>query len=235
MTKFEQIKGFLFDLDGVIANTSAYHSIAWHQLADKLGVTWSDELANNLKGVGRMDSLNLILKYGNKENEYTEEQKEAFAKEKNDNYLKLLDHLDKSEILPGMEDFIKDLSDHHYLISLASSSKNSPMVLEKLDLAKYFDAKVDPATLKHGKPDPEIYTRAAEVLNLKPEECIGVEDASAGVKSINGSGAISLGIGDPRILNEADLNFKDTSEVTLTNIKRAMDMDLLEKAGVESK
>lgn len=223
MVKFTQIKGFLFDLDGVIANTSAYHAKAWHQLADELGVTWTEDLGNQLKGVGRMDSLNLILKYGGKENDYTEEEKVKYAEEKNENYLKLLDTLDKSEILPGMEDFIKDLAAHHYLISLASSSKNSPLVLEKLGLAQYFDEKVDPATLKHGKPDPEIYTRAAEVLNLKPEECIGLEDASAGVTSINGSGAISVGIGDPKVLNEADINFNNTSEVTLANIEKAMD------------
>jgi len=223
MVKFAQIKGFVFDLDGVIANTSAYHSKAWHQLADELGVTWTEDLGNQLKGVGRMDSLNLILKYGGKENDYTEAEKEKYAKEKNDNYLNLLKTLDKSEILPGMEDFIKDISDHGYKISLASSSKNSPKVLEALDLAKYFNERVDPATLKHGKPDPEIYTRGAEILNLKPEECIGLEDAVAGVKAINGSGETSVGIGDPKILNEADINFNDTSEVTLENIKKAMD------------
>lgn len=227
MVEFEQIKGFLFDLDGVIANTSTYHGIAWHQLADELGVKWTDDLGNQLKGVGRMDSLNLILKYGHKENAYTEEQKEYYANKKNENYIHLLDSLDKSQILPGMKEFIKNISDHGYLISLASSSKNSPYVLEKLDLAKYFDQRVDPATLTHGKPDPEIYTRAAEVLNLKPEECIGLEDAVAGIKSINGSGAISLGIGDPRILSEADINFEDTLQVTLENIKKALNLSYL--------
>lgn len=222
MVKFEQIKGFIFDLDGVIANTSAYHAKAWHQLADELGVEWTDDLANQLKGVGRMDSLNLILKSGGKENDYTEDEKKKLAAEKNDNYLKLLETLDSSEILPGMDEFIKDISERHYLISLASSSKNSPRVLEKLNLAKYFDERVDPATLKHGKPDPEIYRRGAEILNLKPEECIGLEDAIAGVKSINGAGETSLGIGDSKLLHEADIIFKDTSQVTLENIKNAM-------------
>lgn len=223
MVKFEQIKGFVFDLDGVIANTSAYHAQAWHQLADELGVEWTEDLSNQLKGVGRMDSLNLILKSGGKENDYTEDEKLKYAAEKNDKYLKLLDTLDKSQILPGMGEFIADLAKHNYLISLASSSKNSPRVLEKLDLAKYFDERVDPDTLKHGKPDPEIYTRGAVILNLRPEECIGLEDAVAGVKSINGAGETSIGIGDSKILHEADINFKDTSEVTLENIKKAMD------------
>ncbi|WP_119317743.1 beta-phosphoglucomutase [Companilactobacillus formosensis] len=223
MVKFEQIKGFIFDLDGVIANTSLYHGQAWHQLADELGVTWTDDLANQLKGVARMDSLNLILKAGGKEDDYTEAEKEKLAAKKNENYLSLLDSLSQDDILPGMKEFIEELSAHHYLISLASSSKNSPIVLKKLDLAKYFDGKVDPATLTHGKPDPEIYVRGAEVLNLKPEECIGLEDAIAGIKSINGAHETSLGIGDPKILDEADINFNDTSEVTLENIKKAMD------------
>lgn len=222
MVKFEQIKGFIFDLDGVIANTSTYHAQAWHQLADQLGVKWSNDLANQLKGVGRMDSLNLILEYGGRVNDYTEEEKVQLAAEKNDNYLKLLEGLDKSQILPGMQEFIEDIADHNYLISLASSSKNSPRVLEKLGLSQYFNAKVDPATLTHGKPDPEIYVRGAEVLNLKPEECIGLEDAIAGVKAINGAGEISVGIGDSNLLHEADINFASTADVTLANIKEAL-------------
>lgn len=222
MVKFEDIKGFVFDLDGVIASTSVYHGKAWHQLADELGVEWTDELADQLKGVGRMDSLNLILKSGGKESDYTETEKEEYANKKNENYLKLLDNLSDDDILPGMKEFIEDLNAHHYLISLASSSKNSPLVLEKLHLAKYFSESVDPTTLTHGKPDPEIYTRGAEILNLKPEECIGLEDAAAGVKSINGAGETSIGIGDSKVLSEADINFADTSEVTLDNIKKAM-------------
>ncbi|GEO46642.1 beta-phosphoglucomutase [Companilactobacillus kimchii] len=222
MVKFEQIKGFIFDLDGVIANTSVFHAKAWHQLADKLGVTWTEDLANQLKGVGRMDSLNLILKSGGKENDYTEDEKVKYATEKNDNYLGLLKGLTDKDILPGMKEFIEDLSANNYLISLASSSKNSPKVLEALDLEKYFDARVDPSTLKNGKPDPEIYVRGAEVLNLKPEECIGLEDAVSGIKSVNGAHETSVGIGDPEILNEADINFTDTSQVTLANIKKAM-------------
>ncbi|CAJ1176267.1 beta-phosphoglucomutase [Companilactobacillus paralimentarius DSM 13238 = JCM 10415] len=222
MVKFEQIKGFIFDLDGVIANTSVFHAKAWHQLADKLGVTWTEDLANQLKGVGRMDSLNLILKSGGKENDYTEDEKIKYATEKNDNYLSLLKGLTDKDILPGMKEFIEDLSANNYLISLASSSKNSPKVLEALDLEKYFDARVDPSTLKNGKPDPEIYVRGAEVLNLRPEECIGLEDAVSGIKSVNGAHETSVGIGDPEILNEADINFTDTSQVTLANIKKAM-------------
>lgn len=223
MVKFEQIKGFVFDLDGVIADTSVYHAKAWRQLAEKLGVNWSSELADGLKGISRMDSLNLILKTGGIENKYSEEEKETFAAEKNTNYLNLLKNMDETAILPGIADFLRDLQEHDYKLSLASASKNSPLVLKQLGLSMYFKNKIDPTTLKHGKPDPEIFARGAEVLNLKPEECVGIEDAKAGVQSINGAGELSIGIGDKNILSEADINFADTSELTLENIKKALD------------
>ncbi|KRK65788.1 beta-phosphoglucomutase [Companilactobacillus tucceti DSM 20183] len=223
MVKFEQIKGFVFDLDGVIADTSVYHAKAWRQLAEKLGVNWSSELADGLKGISRMDSLNLILKTGEIENKYSEEEKETFAAEKNTNYLNLLKNMDETAILPGIADFLRDLQEHDYKLSLASASKNSPLVLKQLGLSMYFKNKIDPTTLKYGKPDPEIFARGAEVLNLKPEECVGIEDAKAGVQSINGAGELSIGIGDKNILSEADINFADTSELTLENIKKALD------------
>lgn len=223
MVKFEQIKGFVFDLDGVIADTSVYHAKAWRQLAEKLGVNWSSELADGLKGISRMDSLNLILKTGGIENKYSEEEKETFAAEKNTNYLNLLKNMDETAILPGIADFLRDLQEHDYKLSLASASKNSPLVLKQLGLSMYFKNKIDPTTLKHGKPDPEIFARGAEVLNLKSEECVGIEDAKAGVQSINGAGELSIGIGDKNILSEADINFADTSELTLENIKKALD------------
>lgn len=219
MVKFEDIKGFIFDLDGVIADTSVYHAQAWRQLAEKLGVTWTTELADALKGVSRMDSLNLILKAGDKVNDYTEAEKEAYAAEKNTNYLNLLKGMDRSAILPGIADFLADLKTKGYRLSLASASKNSPLVLEQLDLAKYFEARVDPATLKKGKPDPEIFARGAQVLGLDPAACIGVEDAKAGVASINGAGETSVAIGDAKLLAAADIIFPDTKALTLDNIK----------------
>src|SRR5699024_10781812 len=121
MVKFEQIKGFVFDLDGVIASTSIYHTKAWHQLADELGRTWTDELGDLIKGVSRMDSLELILKAGGKENDYTQEEKVKYATKKNENYVNLLSNLTDDDILPGMKDFIEDLAAHDYLISLASA------------------------------------------------------------------------------------------------------------------
>ncbi|MCL1631446.1 beta-phosphoglucomutase [Sporolactobacillus sp. CPB3-1] len=222
MTNFNDIKGFIFDLDGVIALTSKYHSQAWHQIADDLGVTWTKSLEDGLKGISRMDSLEMILKAGNKENDYTEEEKIKLAAKKNDNYLALIGNMNIDDLLPGIPEFLEDLMAHNYKICLASASKNSPIILKKLNLARYFPDVVDPSKLKKGKPDPEIYIRGAELLNLKPEECIGIEDAAAGIQSINGAGETSIGIGDTQELSAADILFSSTKDITLANIEAAM-------------
>lgn len=216
---FSDIKGFAFDLDGVIADTARFHGQAWHQLADKVGTKWTDELANNLKGVGRMDSLEMILKAGGHENDYTQDQKVALATEKNDNYLKLVATLTPKDILPGMKDFLDELKAAGYHIVLASASKNAPKVLKYLKLTDYFEGIVDPATLSKSKPDPEIYTRSAELMNLPANEVAGVEDAQAGVDSINAAGELSIGIGAN--LKGADIKFNSTSEVSLDALKNA--------------
>ncbi|GEO70295.1 beta-phosphoglucomutase [Levilactobacillus acidifarinae] len=222
MTKFADIKGFVFDLDGVITDTSVLHGTAWHQLADYLGVAWSKELADGLKGISRMDSLEMILKAGGKENDYTPDQKVELAAKKNTNYVAEVDKMTPANILPGMKAFLDDIRAKGYLLSLASASKNAPRVLAKLELTDYFPEIVDPASLKHGKPDPEIYTKGAQLLNLDPAQCVGLEDAAAGVQAINAAGETSLGIGDATELGAADMVFGDTSLVTLTNIEKHM-------------
>ncbi|MCY9807091.1 beta-phosphoglucomutase [Lentilactobacillus senioris] len=223
MAKFNDIKGFIFDLDGVITDTARFHTQAWHQLADKVGAPWSQDLEDGLKGVSRMDSLEMILNAGGLANNYSAEEKEDLATEKNTNYLALVDQMTPADILPGIKEFLDSLRANHYAIALASASKNGPRVLGKLDLTDYFPTIVDPATLSKGKPDPEIYVKGAEALNLNPAQCIGVEDAAAGVEAINGAGETSVGIGSAKLLHEADIVFPDTKELTLANIQKAMD------------
>ncbi|MTV83037.1 beta-phosphoglucomutase [Secundilactobacillus folii] len=222
MATFDQIKGFVFDLDGVITDTSLYHTKAWRQLAEKLGVTWTKTLEDGLKGISRMDSLEIILKAGGIENNYTHDQKVALATEKNTNYVNEIKKMTPDNILPGIKAFLDDLRDNGYLISLASASKNGPTVLERLQLTDYFPKIVDPASLSKGKPDPEIYVKGAELLNLPPEACIGVEDAAAGIEAINAAHETSVGIGDAQTLAAADVRFDDTSQMTLANIKAKM-------------
>ncbi len=215
--KFDDLKGFAFDLDGVIADTARFHGQAWHQLADKVGTKWTPELADGLKGVSRMDSLELILKTGGHENDYTKDQKLALAAEKNDNYLKLVETLTPADILPGMKEFLDELKANGYHMVLASASKNAPKVLKYLQISDYFEDIVDPASLKHGKPDPEIYATAAKLMGLPANQVAGLEDAQAGIQSINGAGEVSIGIGAD--LTDADVKFNDTGEVSLAAIK----------------
>ena len=218
--KFEDLKGFAFDLDGVIADTARFHGQAWHQLADKVGTEWTPELADSLKGVSRMDSLELILKAGGHENDYTQEEKEALATEKNDNYIKLVETLTPADILPGMKNLLDELKDNGYHIVLASASKNAPKVLKYLQITDYFEGLVDPAKLSHGKPDPEIYSEAAKLMNLPANQVAGLEDAQAGVESINRAGEVSIGFGAS--LKDAAVKFDDTSEVSLAAIEEQM-------------
>ena len=218
--KFEDLKGFAFDLDGVIADTARFHGQAWHQLADKVGTEWTPELADSLKGVSRMDSLELILKAGGHENDYTQEQKDALATEKNDNYIKLVETLTPADILPGMKNLLDELKDNGYHIVLASASKNAPKVLKYLQITDYFEGIVDPAKLSHGKPDPEIYSEAAKLMNLPANQVAGLEDAQAGVESINRAGEVSIGFGAS--LKDAAVKFDNTSEVSLAAIKEQM-------------
>ncbi|KRM28194.1 MULTISPECIES: beta-phosphoglucomutase [Limosilactobacillus] len=217
---FEDLKGFAFDLDGVIADTARFHGQAWHQLADKVGTEWTPELADSLKGVSRMDSLELILKAGGHENDYSQDEKVALATEKNDNYIKLVETLTPADILPGMKDFLDELKANGYHIVLASASKNAPKVLKYLQITDYFEGIVDPAKLTHGKPDPEIYSEAAKLMNLPANQVAGLEDAQAGIESINRASETSIGFGAS--LKDADVKFDQTSEVSLAAIKKQM-------------
>lgn len=223
MTSFSDIKGFVFDLDGVITDTARFHSQAWRKVADKVGAHWTTDLAERLKGISRMDSLDIILKAAGKQDAYSEDEKVALATSKNDEYLRLVDTLTPADILPGIADLVKSLHAGGYKLAIASASKNAPRVLKNLGVSAYFPNIVDPATLKHGKPDPEIFIKAAQSINLKPEQCIGVEDAAAGVQGIKAAGEVAVGIGDAQVLAQADMVFPSTKELTLANVKAQMD------------
>lgn len=223
MVAFEDIEGFAFDMDGVLADTARFHAIAWHQIADEVGTVWDDELAEALKGIDRMGSLELILEHGNAAEKYDAAARDALATKKNDNYRNLIATLTPADALPGMLDFLESLQTAGYKMSIASASKNAPFIVERLGMQKYFDAIVDPASLSAGKPDPAIFIAAAAAIELAPEKVIGLEDSAAGIKSINAAGELSIGIGDSKVLHEADLNFATTADVTLARIKAALD------------
>ncbi|WP_155286818.1 beta-phosphoglucomutase [Lacticaseibacillus zhaodongensis] len=226
MTSFSDIKGFVFDLDGVITDTARFHSLAWRKVADKVGAHWTAGLAERLKGISRMESLDIILQAAGKQDAYTEDEKVALATSKNAEYLRLVDTLTPDDILPGIADLVQSLDDGGYKLAIASASKNAPRVLQNLGISQYFPNIVDPSTLKHGKPDPEIFIKAAESIGLKPEQCVGVEDAAAGVQGIKAAGEVAVGIGDADVLKQADMVFPSTAELTLSNVKAHMDKDV---------
>lgn len=216
------IKGFIFDLDGVLTDTAEYHYLAWKKLADRLGIQLDRKMNEQLKGISRMDSLDRILAIGNQMDRYTLEEKEKLADEKNEDYKELILEVTPNDLLPRIANLLADLRAKDIRLALASASKNGPVIMERLGIADMFDTVVDPATLAKGKPDPEIFIKGAQQLKLKPIECVGVEDAQAGIESINAAGIFSVGVGTKEMMKEADYAVTSTKELKLEEIlKRA--------------
>ena len=189
------IQGVIFDLDGVITDTAHLHFLAWKALGDSLGVEITLELNERLKGLGRQETLTLILKESGLYDKYTETERQALADRKNRTYVASLENLTPQDLLPGIGDCLKDLKKRGIKIGLASSSQNAGLIIKKLGLETYFEAMVDPRNLSKGKPDPEIYLKAAAALGLSPAKCAGVEDARAGLEAIREAGMTSIALG----------------------------------------
>lgn len=207
-------KGFVFDLDGVITDTAKFHYIAWKDLASSLGITIDEQFNETLKGISRMDSLDKILAYGQRENDFSLAEKEELAQKKNDEYVKLLANLSEKDLLPGVHDFLVQAKKQQIPCSIASASKNAPMILEKLGVLDFFGHIVDPESLKKGKPDPEIFIKAAQSINVDPKDAIGFEDAQAGIEGIKAAGIYAVGISATEELKGADLQVRSMTELT---------------------
>ena len=199
----KQHKGLLFDLDGVLVDTAKYHYIAWKELADELGIPFNKADNERLKGVSRMASFEIILEIGGRT--MSQEEKEANCAKKNDIYVSYISKLDQSEILPGVREFLKEANEKGYKIALGSGSKNSPLILDRLQIRDLFDAIVDGTKVSKAKPDPEVFLKGAEELGFSPAECIVFEDAAAGIEAAHNGGMQAVGIGNADILKAADL------------------------------
>ncbi len=211
-------KACLFDLDGVLVDTAIYHFQAWKILGENFNYQLTEEQNEQLKGVSRVESLNRILNWASYT--ATEEQKEIWLKEKNDNYLQLITHMNPSEILPGVVDFLGQIKADGYKIALGSASKNAEIILEKTHLTPWFDVIIDGNKVSKSKPDPEVFLKGAEGLGLLPSECIVFEDAQAGVDAAIAGGMKVIGIGEASVLGDANKvipNFVGITSADLLN------------------
>ena len=213
MSRSHQFKAVIFDLDGVITDTAHYHYLAWKALAESEGVHFDHAFNENLKGVDRMGSLNLILAGSSKT--YSMEQKLALADRKNRQYVELIATMSAADLLPGALEALAAVRAAGLKIGLASVSKNAFTVLDRLGIRDRFDYVVDAALIANSKPHPEIFLNAAASLGVAPEDCLGVEDAVAGVASIKSAGMYALGIGSPEVLTQADRVIPSLSEFRL--------------------
>lgn len=212
-------KGVLFDLDGVITDTAEYHYQAWKKLGEEIGISIDRSFNEQLKGVSREDSLSLMLRYGNKENDFTAEEFAELAQRKNDYYLEMIQAITPKDVYPGILELLADLKTAKIKIALASASKNGPFLLQKMNLTSYFDAIADPEKIAHGKPAPDIFLLAAKEVGLTTKECLGIEDARAGIQAIVASGAQPVGVGQKKDLGENIPIVSDTTELTLAYLK----------------
>ena len=185
------IKGIIFDLDGVLISTDKFHYLAWKQLADKLGIPFSEKDNEQLRGVSRMESLELVLK-NDPGVKLTEEEKIAAATEKNDCYREYLKTMTPDDVSAEVRETLTALHEMGYKLSVGSSSKNARFILSQTDLTRYFDAIADGNDIKNSKPDPEVFLTAASFLGLEPEVCAVVEDAEAGLEAAVAAGMLPV-------------------------------------------
>ncbi|MDO3641663.1 beta-phosphoglucomutase [Mucilaginibacter sp. L3T2-6] len=207
------VKACLFDLDGVIVDTAVYHYKAWKRLADQLGLKFSEQDNELLKGVSRVRSLEIILEL-NHVTKSAEEQTEL-ATLKNNWYVEMINQMTPAEILPGAKEFLEACRAAGIKTALGSASKNSGTILNKINLAGLFDAIVDGNHVSKAKPDPEVFLKGAEALAVKPSECVVFEDAIAGVEAAVNGGMKVVGIGSPEVLGKADMVVSGLDKMSL--------------------
>jgi len=197
-----RFKAVIFDLDGVITDTAHYHYLAWKRLADSVDAPFDEAFNEQLKGVDRMGSLDLILARAPRT--YTPAEKRLLSDAKNTHYQELIATMTPDDLLPGALRALEEVRAAGLQIGLASVSRNAFTVLDRLGIRDRFDDVVDAATIVNGKPDPEIFLTAAAHLGVDPGDCLGVEDAAAGVASIKDAGMFAVGVGSPEVLHRAD-------------------------------
>lgn len=207
------LSAVIFDLDGVIVSTDEFHYQAWKQISDQEQIYFDREINERLRGVSRMESLEIILSHSDKK--YSENEKSLLAQQKNEIYCELLNKLSSNDILPGVINLLMSLIARNIKIAIGSSSKNTPFILDQIGLATNFDAIADGNSIKNSKPDPEVFLLAAKMLGVDPEECVVIEDAQAGIDAAKAAGMKAVGIGSAAHCVNADLKLNDLTDLDL--------------------
>ena len=210
------ICGVIFDLDGVIVSTDHCHYLAWKRMADEEGIPFDRVINERLRGVSRMESLAIILEKATRS--YTEEEKAAMAARKNSYYIELIGALSETDILPGALEAMRFLKENGIKIAIGSSSRNTPVILKQIGLANAFDAVADGNAIRNSKPDPEVFLLAARLLGLKPENCLVVEDADAGIQAAVAGGMKALAVGSACHNPKADYHAANLEKADLKSI-----------------
>lgn len=205
------IKAVIFDLDGVLVSTDELHYQGWKALAGREGIYFDREINNRLRGVSRMESLEIILERASRE--YSESEKQEMAAYKNGIYAALLDSLTPDDRLEGVTECLFALKEKGLMLAVGSSSKNTPKILERTALSAEFNAVADGNDISRSKPDPEVFIKAAEKLGVEPRLCAVVEDAEAGIQAAKAAGMLAIAVGDAKKSPLADLCLSNLREL----------------------
>lgn len=207
-----EIKALIFDLDGVLVFTDHLHYLAWKEMADDIGVYFDEKINERLRGVSRMASLDIILEnYHGKPLE--QKEKEELAEKKNEIYKKLLDTMRPEDVAKEVRDTLQTLREKGYLLAIGSSSKNAKFILKKVELLDAFDAISDGTNITRSKPDPEVFVKAAEFIDVDPKDCMVVEDAHAGIDAAKAGGMYAAGIGGAATYEKTDISLETFADL----------------------
>lgn len=206
------MKAFVFDLDGVLVFTDRFHYQAWKKMADRIGVYFDETINNRLRGVSRAESLEIILERWEGA-PLSQEEKEALMTEKNDSYRELLKNMTPADVADDVRKTLDELKARGHKLAIGSSSKNTKFILAQVGLENFFDAISDGTNITRSKPDPEVFLKAAQFLGEKPENCIVVEDAFAGIDAAKAAGMTGVGIGDASSYEKADIRIQNFSQL----------------------
>ena len=204
-------KGMIFDLDGVLVFTDHFHYLAWKKLADRLNIEFNESMNNQLRGISRLDTSELILK--ERSTDYSEAEKRKLAEEKNGYYREFLQQMSPLDVSDEVRNILRWLKGRGYQLAVGSSSKNAPFILQRTQLSGYFDAVADGKHITRSNPDQEVFLKAAEYLGLSPFDCAVVEDARAGIQAAKAGGMTAIAMGDAVGANEADYTLDSLSDL----------------------